>query len=680
MKRTLSLCLTLLLLLGCLAPAGRAAVDPLSPSDAGVDFIKGFEGYRQYAYEDNGSWYIGYGTACGPDDYPEGVTEEEATGLLRTKLDGMANSVNNFLRNYSITLNQAQFDALCSFTYTLGTQWIDPEYRFCSYLIQGIDKFTQDEVVSAMATWCHVGGEPSPGVISRRMAEAYLFLTGDYSGTFEGQYVYLRHDPSGGTIEHSLLFFPIGQPYGAMQTPQYAGKVFQGWYTAEGEAITAETIATADLQVYAQWADLSEITQWDNPYSDLPDDHWSISYVRELSLLGIIDGYEDGTFRPNRDLRAGEALKLVLLAAGYPEQRAIEEHWASGYLAYAEANGWLQPGQVTDLDAPVSRQLVAQLVALVLELPESDIDSPFADTDDPYVLALYEAGIVEGDGSSGETLYLPENNILRSHICAIIWRMERYEPPEEPELSPGELGYIPYREHKVPILDSVPVCQRIQGLYAADSRGRITYQDSAVYTSTGIDVSAYQGDIDWQAVKADGIDFAIIRLGYRGYTQGSVNLDSKFLQNIEGARAAGLKVGIYFFSTAISPQEARDEAAFVLEHLGGRALELPIVYDWETGGSSYRNNDLDTETLTACAVAFCDAVEAAGYQSMVYFNLPTGYLKYDLSGLTQYDFWFAQYHDFPEMYYDYQIWQYSDSGAVAGIDGRVDMNLSFKEY
>ena len=683
MKRTLSLVLALLLLLGLSAPSGLAAVDPMAISEEGIAYIKSFEGYSQYAYERNGSWYIGYGTSCTKDAYPDGVTEEEADTLLRSKLGSTVTTVNNFLRNYSITVSQPQFDALCSFTFTLGSQWINPDYRFCSYLIRGIGNYTQNEIVSAMATWCHVAGEPSPGVIKRRMAEACLFVTGSYTDTFDGQYVYLRHDPGIGTIENSLLFFPIGQPYGTMQTPTCSGKIFLGWYTAEGVQVTEATVAKADLQVYARWIDPGDVDQWDNPYSDLPEDHWSLSYVRDLSLLGIIDGYEDGTFRPNRSLRSGEALKLVMLAAGCREQAPTGEHWASGYLTYALAKGWLEEGQITDLDAPVTRLVVAQLAALAMDLPESETPSPFADTDDPYVLSLYDAGIVEGDSSSGETLYLPDNDILRSHICAIIWRMANYEPPEEnPEenLTPDQLGYIPYKDYKLPILSSVPVCRRNPALYSMDERKWAAYQDSSVYSAIGIDVSAYQGNVDWQAVKADGVQFAIIRLGYRGYTQGTINLDSKFQQNIAGAKAAGLKVGVYFFSTAISEAEAEAEAAFVLENLKGISLDLPVVFDWETGGSSYRNNNLDSNTLTSAAIAFSEKVKAAGYQAMFYFNLPTGYLKYDLSRLTQYDFWFAQYNSTPEMYYDYQIWQYSDSGTVNGIDGRVDMNIAFKAW
>ncbi len=682
MKRTLSLCLTFLLLFGILAPVGQAAVDPLAPSEELITLLKRLEGYRSEAYVFNNKWAIGYGTSCEKDEYPDGIDEEQAEILLREDVDTAVDTVNNFLRKYNIVLQQHQFDALCSFTYNLGTQWIDPDYRFASHLIRGINNYTQDEIVCDIAMWCHIDGQPSPGMIKRRMAEACLFTTGSYTDEdFGDQYVYLRHDPSGGSIPYSLLFFPKGQPYGNMQIPQNTDeKTFQGWYTSDGTAVTAQSVAQSNLQVYARWGDVVEPDPWENPYADLAEDQWYFGYVRDLSILGIVNGYEDQTFRPDRTLSAGEALKLTILAADHPIQQPLEGgHWASGYLDYAQAQGWLEEGEVTDLDAPITRLLVAKLAAQAMYLPESSTVTPFADTQDPYVLSLYDAKIVEGDKADGVFLYRPEDDLLRSHICAIVWRIQRYEATERP-LSPEELGYIPYRDHEVPLLSSVPKCLRDPDLYTMDSRKWIKYNDPGAYTAIGIDISAYQKEVDWRAVKQDGVEFVFLRLAFRGYTAGTLNLDSYFLQNLRDAKEAGLKVGAYVFSTAISVQEAMEEAAFALETLAGEPLDMPLVFDWEANNSRYRNYDLDTKTLNNCATAFCEAVKAAGYTPMIYFNMPAGYLKYDLSGLTRYDFWFAQYSNKPTMYYDYQIWQYSDSGSVNGVEGRVDMNIAFKRF
>ena len=208
------------------------------------------------------------------------------------------------------------------------------------------------------------------------------------------------------------------------------------------------------------------------------------------------------------------------------------------------------------------------------------------------------------------------------------------------------------------------------------------YNDVNYTTAIGIDVSSHQGEIDWQKVAGSGVEFVMIRLGYRGYgEEGKINLDPYFQQNIAGAKAAGLKVGVYFFSQAINIQEAAEEAAFVLENLGGQYLDYPLVYDWETISSSgARTKGLDNTTLTDCAITFCDSVAMAGYTPMIYYNLPVGYTHYQLDRLTAYDVWFAQYASTPSMYYNYRIWQYSDSGSIPGISGKVDMDLAFIPY
>ena len=211
------------------------------------------------------------------------------------------------------------------------------------------------------------------------------------------------------------------------------------------------------------------------------------------------------------------------------------------------------------------------------------------------------------------------------------------------------------------------------------------YDDPQVETYLGIDVSSYQGNIDWQEVAADGIEYTFIRVGFRGYGTGSLNLDQYFEQNIQGALAAGLDVGVYFFSQAITVEEAIEEAELVLDAIKGYNVTFPVVFDWEPiSSSSARTNGLSSDVLTDCAIAFCERVRADGYTPMVYFNQNVGYTRYQLDRLTDYDFWYAQYPSksamYPAMYYNYQIWQYTSSGTVAGISGSVDMNISWKKW
>lgn len=218
--------------------------------------------------------------------------------------------------------------------------------------------------------------------------------------------------------------------------------------------------------------------------------------------------------------------------------------------------------------------------------------------------------------------------------------------------------------------------------FVRDGNGRMTYSDSSVKTYTGIDVSVFQGDIDWDAVKNDGIDFVMLRVGYRGYGQkGIMGKDDKFDSNYEGAKKAGLKVGAYFFSQATNESEAREEAAFVLDAVRDCPLDYPIAFDWEfVDNDEARTNGMTSEDITVCAKAFCEAIKSAGKVPVIYFNCETGYFNYDLPQVKDYGFWLAEYYDTPSFYYNYKMWQYSKTGSVDGISGDVDMNISIVDF
>lgn len=195
---------------------------------------------------------------------------------------------------------------------------------------------------------------------------------------------------------------------------------------------------------------------------------------------------------------------------------------------------------------------------------------------------------------------------------------------------------------------------------------------------TGIDVSSYQGKIDFEAVKASGVDFVIIRLAYRGYETGRIVFDKMAFDNLEGAAAAGLDIGVYFFSQAITPEEAEEEAYFVLEAIKDYDLTMPIVYDWESvSDPDARTADMDRETLTKCCKAFLETVHGAGYRAMLYFNRRQAQYHMDISFLKDYEFWLAAYTDRMEFPYKINMWQYTNTGRVPGIEGDVDINVYF---
>lgn len=196
-------------------------------------------------------------------------------------------------------------------------------------------------------------------------------------------------------------------------------------------------------------------------------------------------------------------------------------------------------------------------------------------------------------------------------------------------------------------------------------------------TRLGIDVSDHQQEVDWQQVAEAGIEFAFIRIGYRGYSEGGIYADEYAARNIKGAQAAGLDAGVYFYSQALTPAEAEEEAAFCLEFLEDHDIQLPVVFDWEYVSAEARTGAMDRETLTACALAFCEKISAAGYTPMIYANPDIARNFLDLWQLQGYPFWLALYSDTMDYPYEMDYWQYTSTGTVPGIQGNVDINLQF---
>lgn len=213
-----------------------------------------------------------------------------------------------------------------------------------------------------------------------------------------------------------------------------------------------------------------------------------------------------------------------------------------------------------------------------------------------------------------------------------------------------------------------------------DEEGKFTYtEDGEVVSHKGIDVSKYQGKINWKKVKADGVEYAFLRLGLRGYETGKLAVDDTFVTNIEGALEAGVEVGVYFFSQAITQAEAIEEAEFVLEQLEPYKITYPVVFDVEKVGSEKsRMNAITVEERTAATIAFCERIKQAGLTPMIYGNMEMFSLLVDLEQLEQYDKWYA-YYDASFYYpYDFKFWQYTEKGSVDGIKGNVDLNIRLK--
>ena len=208
------------------------------------------------------------------------------------------------------------------------------------------------------------------------------------------------------------------------------------------------------------------------------------------------------------------------------------------------------------------------------------------------------------------------------------------------------------------------------------------YQDGKKISHLGVDLSEFQGEVDFEAMKNAGVEFVMLRIGGRFYGDDGVLYEDKSFDTFyENAKAAGLKVGAYFFSQAANAADAKEEADYALNKLNRRALDYPIALDWENiAEDTARTDNVTGDQLTAIAETFCDAVEEAGYKSLVYSNTQQMFIMYDFETMKDYDFWLADYREFPHMYYQFDMWQYSKDGTIDGVEGTVDMNLSFTDF
>ena len=439
---------------------------------------------------------------------------------------------------------------------------------------------------------------------------------------------------------------------------------------------------------------------------------------------------------PLRALISGAlALTMTLTAgaAGASFSDVGAGAWYADYITYCQSRG-IMDGVTEDSFAPDLPMTLAVLAEALYRLAGSppmlgDAVLPFTDVpeDSPYadaILWAWQKGYISGYGDT----FGPEDPITREQIAAIFWQAQGQPLPEGltdyadqerisswavvPVAWANELGLMTGKAENC--FDPAGTTTRAEGavilmaydraflrpvlpepepiaanpydstLFVQTEEGFLTYLGDAP-SHMGIDVSAHQKTIDWAQVADAGVEFAIIRAGYRGYYNPVILQDNCFDYNMENALANGIEVGVYFFSQAINVQEAREEAYQLLEWMAGYDVTYPVVFDWEeqTAASS-RTRGLDSETVTACALAFCQVMEEAGYIPMTYGS-PTKIAEgqLDLSRLQDYPFWLAHYTKElqPTTYpYSFQMWQYSSSGTVPGIEVDVDLNLCLTDW
>ena len=230
--------------------------------------------------------------------------------------------------------------------------------------------------------------------------------------------------------------------------------------------------------------------------------------------------------------------------------------------------------------------------------------------------------------------------------------------------------------HIAEINHDVPKVQYNKDLFVKKHRRMSYIGDERYTTRLGIDISRHEGEIDWKKVKNAGIEFVIMRIGWRGYQSGILHTDENFHQNIKGALEHGLDIGVYVFSQAINEEEALEEANLVIKELENYKITLPVVFDPESvGWEEARTDDISGEQFTKNTIVFCNRIKEAGYEPMIYSNLIWETEFFDLSQLKEYKIWYADYEKKPQTPYHFDFWQYEGLKLrVPGIkDGDIQL-------
>lgn len=434
-------------------------------------------------------------------------------------------------------------------------------------------------------------------------------------------------------------------------------------------------------------------------YADVAPTAWYAGAVQHCFDRGLMTGTGDTTFSPDATMSRAMIATVLYRMDGEPEV------YGSGWFSdvpqdawYAKAVNWAFSRGIMDgmglgtfsPDVPVTREALANILWRYAGHPWAGNADPYADQADIDVWnhnAVAWAKVVGIMSGMGDNQFVPKAETNRAQVATVLMNYDLWLHPEL-NTDPNSrdhwadlekaLGYRPFRG----ALTSNPYIS--SGFVADTSNWHMSYQYQP-YT-LGIDVSSHQKEVDWQAVAASGIQFAMIRAGYRGYTQGSLNVDPYFERNIRGALAAGLDVGIYFFSQAVTVDEAIEEARYTMELISGYPITYPVVFDWERQDKdNSRTRNTSTDAITAAAVAFCETVKKAGYTPMMYASPSKVYntLGDSMGYLTGYPFWLAHYtkNMAPSSYrYDFDMWQYTSSGRVPGVQGNVDMNICLTDW
>ena len=536
-----------------------------------------------------------------------------------------------------------------------------------------------------------------------KWSQEYGVLNGYEDGTFRPDDSITR-GAFAGILDRFLRFQSISAPETFTDTPgtYWESSILKlnaaGVYLGnDGKALPGDTITrqqAVSMVARAFRVDAESVSLFFEDQADIAE--YARPYISEMSSRGYLSEAPDGAFRPTDPLTRAELVDIlnnmiavlvqetgtyssditgsVLINA--PEGATVENMTVSGDLLLAPGvtgNVVLKDvkidGHIRNF-SPISPEIVDTSIP---EEPEKPEDEPF---DWGIVVVPVTPSAPENPSDPGTS--------------------EDPNQPTYPGIQPSEVytpgiptsQYIEYDGKRIPVYEGTEPGRLYPGDFAWEE-DRLVYTGSEFRTRFGIDVSAYQNraseneTIDWQAVADDGVEFAFVRVGLRGYTTGNIVEDAFYRQNIQGAMDAGIETGVYFFAQAITVEEAIEEADFVIERLRDLEIDGPVVYDWEMGTKQYRVYGLAPEMATACAIAFCQRVEEAGYTPMIYEGKYVGYMKYDQGAIAPYMHWYPEYKNaeseklYPTFHYQMDYWQFTDSCSIDGIGGPVDASLQF---
>ena len=419
-------------------------------------------------------------------------------------------------------------------------------------------------------------------------------------------------------------------------------------------------------------------------YQDVDEGAWYAASVAFCQQHELMEGASSGSFEPDGLLTRGVLAEALYRLAGSPAPEGEEEapftdvgaeHPNVAAIRWAKASGVVsgyEDGSFGPED-PITREQIAALLWNDRGREEPGASAPYTDRAE---VSDWAAGAVEWAygvrlmQGTPEGAFLPQSNTSRAQGAAVI-------------MNYAQMYYGLRPGYQLPAPSPVAANGYRGEAYALDDRGYLSY--SAGPFTRGVDVSAHQKEVDWRRVAATGMDFAMVRAGYRGYTSGGIVKDAWFDANMRGALANGLQVGVYFFSQALTPREAEEEARQLLEWIRDYPVTYPVVFDWEEQDKEgSRTQGTDGNTVTACALAFCKVIEDAGYLPMTYGSPRKVYSGgIQLEYLQDYPFWLAHYtkDTAPTSFrYNYQMWQYSSTGQVDGIEGNVDLNICLTSW